>query len=65
MGNITAEQQRELDAFIAENETMRVLVTRSHDQSYAEGYNAGSKAAAEAIRQGNWTWEDYQDHKNG
>lgn len=62
---MTIEQQRELDAWIAENEQMEVRVTRGHDQSYAEGYNDGAKAAAKAIRQSNWTWEEYQEHLTG
>ena len=31
------------------------------DRPYSEGDNAGSRAAA-AIRQGNWTWEEYQEY---
>lgn len=57
---ITAKQQQELDAFIAEKEQL-------DDESrsiYSKGYNAGSSTAAEAIRQGNWSWEDYQAWKS-
>lgn len=51
------DQQRELDAWIAENEQRSEF-----DGLCASSYNAGSAAAAEAVRQGNWTWEEYQEY---
>lgn len=57
---MTNEQQIELDAWLAENEQMGYSV-RGRD--FVDGYNEGSKAAAEAVRQQNWTWEEYQEHK--
>jgi hypothetical protein len=54
-----SEQQKELDAWLAENE--QCLDSVQGDR-YQEGYNDGAVAAAEAIRQGNWTWEEYQEH---
>jgi len=69
-----ADRQRLLDAWIADNEQMEVPTAlgprhtpqahfqRQQESAFAKGYNAGSRAAAEAIRQGNWTWEEYQEH---
>jgi len=54
---LSIEEQRQLDAFIAEKETCDDLL----DRPYSEGDNAGSRAAA-AIRQGNWTREEYQEY---
>ncbi len=60
----TAEQQRELDAWIASKE--RCLgAYKEYGEGYVNGYNDGASAAAEAIRQGNWSWEDYQAHLMG
>jgi len=59
---MTAEQQRELDAWVAENER---CLGSTQGQAFVVGYNEGTKAAAEAIRQANWSWEDYQAHLHG
>jgi hypothetical protein len=59
---MTNEQQIELDAWLAENEQMQARFASDRERSYAEGYNAGSRAAAEAVRQQNWTLEEYQEH---
>ena len=61
------DQQIELDAFLAENEKMLscfIYKTTAENEAYVAGYNEGSKAAAEAIRQNNWTWEEYEEHRD-
>lgn len=56
---VSADQQRKLDAWIAENEQ---CIESAYGRDWASGFNAGTKLAAEVIRQGNWTWAEYQEH---
>lgn len=54
---MTAEQQKELDIWTASLE--KLLTGPSSD--YVKGYNDGIASVVDALRQGNWTWDEYQE----